>query len=351
MNRNLAHRWVSFDETQFTLGNERDVGGTRSGTYTNESLNRGGARSTRSSQHVTGGLGVTAAGEFLPPLVIFSTSAENKENYAVNDQWIAGMGITKGKYGHKSFIERRPYIAVRKVGSMDIELFMEYIENVTFDLYPENTVSLEIKLDEHGRLVSGPVMWNMDTGPGRLCSVDGDLGELWDEWAESMMQRGVILCGLLPNSTSVSAIMDKLFRAFKIASRKATQKVFAKKIKANAKAVAKLKAEMARKLANNEEVSEAEKAKVNVVANLSPADLGEILWGVLDENGYAAPNSPMATSFTKAKIEEAQAKVCFAFVHHRISSHQQSIDLTSTFVCIFFYNISARILAIHKEAA
>ena len=54
MNKLLAHRHIVFDETMFTLGNERDVGGTRSGTYTNGSLNRGGARSTRSSQHVTG---------------------------------------------------------------------------------------------------------------------------------------------------------------------------------------------------------------------------------------------------------------------------------------------------------
>ena len=214
---------------------------------------------------------------------------------------------------------------------------MEFIETATFDLYPADTVSLEIKIDEYGRLVSGPVMWNMDTGPGRLCSNDGELGELWDEWAESMMQRGVILCGLLPNSTSVSAIMDELFRAFKIASRAATQKVFAKRVKANAKAIAKLKLDIARKLANGEEVSDAEKAKVNVVATLGPGDLGEILWGELDENGYGAPNSPMVTSFTKAKNDEAHAKVRFMLSSFVRPTTEYLISLTSTYVCLYLF--------------
>ena len=147
MNKLLSSRHIVFDETEFRMGNDRDVGGTRSGTYTNTSLNRGGARCTRSSGHVTGGLGVTAAGELLPPLVIFSSTAEKEENYAVNDEWIAPMGKTKGKYGHKHFVERLPYIAVRKVGSMDVRLFMDFVENATFDLYPAETVSLEIEID------------------------------------------------------------------------------------------------------------------------------------------------------------------------------------------------------------
>jgi len=310
MNMLLASRFISFDETEFRLGNDRDVGGTRAGTYTNNALNRGGARSTRSNNHVTGGLAVTAAGEFLPPLVIYSSSAEKEENMAVNDEWVASFGKTKGKYGHKQFIERLPYIAVRRNGSMDVKLFMEFVETATFDLYPEDTVSLEIKLDEFGRLVMGPVMWTCDTGPGRLTSVDGELGPIWDEWAKKMMDKGVILNGLLPNSTSVAAVMDELFRKFKIATRAATQKVFAKKIKANAKAVTAKKLEIAQRLANDESVPASEYAKVNVVATLNPSDLGEILYGELDEDGYAAAESPIAESFTKEKIEAAHEKVC-----------------------------------------
>ena len=60
---------------------------------------------------------------------------------------------------------------------MDLRLFMSFVEESTFDLYPEETVSLAIKVDNHGRLESGPVMWTADTGPGRLCSVDSKIAK------------------------------------------------------------------------------------------------------------------------------------------------------------------------------
>ena len=309
MNPLLLGRAIVFDETEFRLGNDSDVGGTRAGTYANASLNRGGSRHTRSNNHVTGGLAVSMAGEALPPLVIFSSSAEKEENLAANDAWVKGFGKTKGKYGHKRFVERMPYISVRKTGSMDVRLFMEYVENVTKDLFPEGSITLEIKLDDHGRLISGPVLWTVDTGPGRLTSNQGEFARVWDEWAKKMHEQGIIICGLLPNSTTVSAVMDELYRAFKIATRKATQTVFAAKVKANAKAVQKLKLEIAQQLAQGEEVPEKRRSKVTAVASLNPGDLGEILYGKLDENGYANPSSPMAEAFTKEKILAAFEKV------------------------------------------
>ena len=81
---------------------------------------------------------------------------------AAQDGWVASFGKIRGKWGHKNFIERMPYVAVRKSGSMDVRLFQDMIENITFDLYPQETVSLEIEVDEHGRLVKGPVMWTME---------------------------------------------------------------------------------------------------------------------------------------------------------------------------------------------
>ena len=84
----------------------------------------------------------------------FSSSAEKEGNLAVQDGWVASFGKTKGKYGHRSPIERTPYIAVRNSGSMDGKLFREHVETVIFDLYPPETVSLEIKVDDHGRLKS-----------------------------------------------------------------------------------------------------------------------------------------------------------------------------------------------------
>ena len=49
---------------------------------------------------MTGGLAVNGAGELLPPLIIFSSSAEKEENLAIQDGWVASFGKTRGKYGH-----------------------------------------------------------------------------------------------------------------------------------------------------------------------------------------------------------------------------------------------------------
>ena len=51
-------------------------------------------------------------------------------------------------------------------------------------------------------------MWTMNTGQGQLANLDD---EGWDKWAESMRDQGVVINGLLPNSTAVMAITDKLF--------------------------------------------------------------------------------------------------------------------------------------------
>ena len=307
----LKSRQIVYDESELRMGTEKDSSGSRSKTHTNPNLNRGGSRHTRSSFHITGGMAVTGGGEMVPPLIIFSSSAEKEENLAVQDGWVASFGKTKGKYGHRRPIERMPYIAVRKSGSIDGRLFREYVETVTFDLYPRETVSLEIKVDDHGRLVSGPVIWTCDTGQGRLACLDD---ERWDEWALELREHGIILHGLLPNSTAVSAVMDELFRAFKIAFRKATLKHFARKIKTQAQMIRRRKLEIAKRIANGEAVSAADqdKAKVKSIVSLNASDLGPILYGELTDDGFAADGSPIATCFTKEKIMAAHKKVCIA---------------------------------------
>ena len=101
-------------------------------------------------------------------------------------------------------------------------------------------MSLEIKVDEHGRLVKvkGPVMWTMNTGQGWIANLDK---ESYDEWAVSMINRGAIINGFLPNLTTVLTIMENLYCASKDALRKATQGHYAKKIKVNSKATTKKK--------------------------------------------------------------------------------------------------------------
>ena len=103
--------------------------------------------------------------------------------------------------------------------------------------------------------------------------------------------------------------MDELYRAFKIACRVSTHLVYARKIKANAKAIARRKLAIAQKLARGEVVSEQERGKVTSIVSLNPGDLGDILYGRLSDDGFAAINSPIAKAFTKEKILEAHRKV------------------------------------------
>ena len=112
-------------------------------------------------------------------------------------------------------------------------------------------------------------------------------------------------------STAVMAIMDELFRAFKDALRKATHDHYAKKIKANTKQVTRRKAEIARKIASGEVVTDKEKAKTRSVVGLNPMDLGPILFGELTKDGHANPSSPIATGFTKEKVILAHIKLGF----------------------------------------
>ena len=101
-------------------------------------------------------------------------------------------------------------------------------------------MSLEIKVDEHGRLVKvkGPVMWTMNTGQGWIANLDK---ESYDEWAVSMINRGAIINGFLPNLTTVLTIMENLYCASKDALRNTTHGHYAKKIKTNSKAITKKK--------------------------------------------------------------------------------------------------------------
>ena len=84
-------------------------------------------------------------------------------------------------------------------------------------------------------------MWTMDTGQGRLANLND---EEWDEWVMKMLYKGVILNGLLPNATSLLAIMDEIFRAFKSGLCISTHRHYAEKIKADSKGVTRLKVDI-----------------------------------------------------------------------------------------------------------
>lgn len=175
---------------------------------------------------------------------------------------------------------------------------------MTYAMYPRESVSLEIERDEHGRIVKAPVMWVVDFGIGRVDANELETPE-WDKWAEQVYNDGILIKVLLPNSTAVTALMDHLFGPFKGACREESQKIFARRIQANADKVAKIKADMAA----GKKVSEAQKKILTSAVRMDPDDVGEMVFGKLDEEGLPHPDSPFAKHFTKAKVMDGAAKL------------------------------------------
>ena len=124
-------------------------------------------------------------------------------------------------------------------------------------------------------MISGPVLWDCDTGPGRLAKLSID-DPRWDEWAKKMHDKGVIIIGLLPNLTSVTALLDELFDCFKQATRIKTQNIYTRKVKENSKAVKKLKEDIAQRKAAGEDISPDDICKINGTVTLSKVDVSEI---------------------------------------------------------------------------
>ena len=53
-------------------------------------------------------------------------------------------------------------------------LFRDTLKGMTFNLYSEERVSLTIKVNHHGRLLTETVMWTMDTGQGRMANLEDE---------------------------------------------------------------------------------------------------------------------------------------------------------------------------------
>jgi hypothetical protein len=87
-------------------------------------------------------------------------------------------------------------------------------------------------------------MWIVDFGQGRCEANQIDTPE-WDIWAQEMWEAGILIVPLLPNSTAVTALMDRLFGPFKTACREQSQRIFAERVQEHGALVAKVKADMA----------------------------------------------------------------------------------------------------------
>ena len=104
-------------------------------------------------------------------------------------------------------IAQTSYIAVRSKGGMDDTLFRDHIRNAIVPLYPN--ISNEC-IFEDGKVFKGPVIFKIDSGPGRF---KDDIVHV--EFLEETSNIGLKIILSLPNATSVHAELDQFFGSFK----------------------------------------------------------------------------------------------------------------------------------------
>ena len=240
-------RIVNFDETDHPFTTENDKGGSRSVRWGDLKLGKGTERGTRGSRHTTGIYGSNAAGEAMPPVYCFDSSAANIENYQVKSTWVDGLPKVRGKYGCPTTEDYESFVSVRKSGCTDEQLMQQIIEDVYLPLYPncqKDTVRV------NGKLVAGPIILKTDSGQGRLNASFSSL-----EFCERMQQRGVYLVLGLPNSTSCTQEQDQLYQEFKMKTRTKTGEIFSAKLYKRSLAIKELKDEL-RQLGFHEDIRE-----------------------------------------------------------------------------------------------
>ena len=239
-------------------------------------------RGVKLARHVTGCYATNSAGEALPPFYIFDSSAKNEDNFRVNTEWLVGLPTVVARYGCPTLVERDSYFAVCPKGSMDDTLLNDYIERVIMPLFPN--MSKEASFDENGKLLSGPVIFKVDAGQGRIVSDKESIQK-----REEFKERGFIILMGLPNATSVQQEMDALYGPFKSATYVCGEVVAMEKLKARG---------LARR---NGEATTA-------VLSLTFEDLSTVVNG---EENDSIELKPFDSHFTKEKILWSWEKIGF----------------------------------------
>jgi len=200
------------DKTNHALSITGHRGGPRATTYHNPLLQRGHKVKAKQGRHVTGVYATNAAGEAIPPMYIFDSSAKSERIFRIRCSWVENLPKVSGRFGcPETQHDVASYYAVRSRGSMDDSLFNNYVEEVIIPLYPN--ISKRARFDQNGKLLCGPVILKVDSGPGRLVANAESIRK-----REDFMERGLLIMLGLPNATSVNQEMDALFQGFKTAS-------------------------------------------------------------------------------------------------------------------------------------
>ena len=307
--------FLTVDETHHAYSSEGSKGGPQALRFASNSFQRSGEPCVKSAAHTTGVYGTTCGGEPLPPLYIFSTSAKDEENYTYDPLIGKTLPAVTTKYADTLHKTRPSYVVVRETGSMDTRLWHDLNRLVYIPCFKGKISPEPIRDPVTQKLISGPLIVKMDSGPGRLLKEAESI-----TFRDEMAKMGVHIVLSLPNGTACTAEMDQLFTSFKQRCDSSTLRVAGKKMAAR---LAARKKETENKQNNNnddcgddnddddeaeagESTSKKQLSACNV--NLGNLDLGNMV------NGYEGDKikmRPFDYCFQKQTIINTWKKVGF----------------------------------------
>ena len=314
----VRRRIINMDETHHDLSITGDKGGSRALVYSNPKLQRGYKKTVKAGRHVTGVYATNAAGEALPPLYIFDSGAKIESNFRVKLSWLDGLPKVTGRFGCPDRIEESSFYSVRSRGSMDDSLFNDYIERVVLPLYPN--ISKTATFDANtGKLLCGPVILKVDSGPGRIIANMESIAK-----REAFRELGLLILMGLPNATSVNQEMDALYGAFKSATYARGEVILTERMQQRGLERSALAAAAAAAV-NDDDDNEAGPAAPLTRFAMGFEDLATVVDGKSTDD---VSLKPFTRTFTRLKILGSWSKVGFCpFTRNCVASKKVRHEL------------------------
>jgi len=315
----VRRRIINMDETHHDLSITGDKSGSRALVYKNPRLQRGYKKTVKPGRHVTGVYATNSAGEALPPMYIFDSGAKIESNYRVKMSWLEGLPVIEGKFGCPDRVEVSSFYSVRSRGSMDDSLFNDYVERVVLPLYPN--ISKTATFDPTGKLLCGPVILKVDSGPGRMIANLESISK-----RAKFFEQGLLILMGLPNATSVNQEMDALYGAFKSSTYARGEVILTERLRLKGQ-----RNSAPRTDDGDDEEGEQEVAarggnhRSPVAVTMGFEDLATVVNGKQDDE---IGMKPFAKNFTKDKILASWSKVGFVpFTRNCIKSKKVRHEL------------------------
>jgi hypothetical protein len=151
-------RIVNMDETKLSLdGSDGQFGGRPALTISVRGVNRPGTAQNKSGFSSTLMCGSNSAGEPLPLHIMFSSKAENEENFQVRADWLVELPSVTVQFGRSLPEKIDPTLTVNSKGGSDSRVLYQVLMGYAKRLYPDCA-------DVDGKRV----IFKIDGGPGRL---------------------------------------------------------------------------------------------------------------------------------------------------------------------------------------